>query len=85
MERTGHHSLEGVRSYKRTSDKQREALSNLLNRQVPSPSDVVVSGKPSGDHEEAASAVSSTILSTQTSQLTVIITACYLSAMLDLV
>ena len=31
MERTGHHSLEGVRSYKRTSDTQREALSNILN------------------------------------------------------
>ena len=33
MERTGHRSLEGVRSYKRTSDKQREALSDILNQQ----------------------------------------------------
>ena len=32
MERTGHRSLEGVRSYKRTSDAQREALSDILNR-----------------------------------------------------
>ena len=32
MERTGHRSLEGVRSYKRTSDQQREALSDILNR-----------------------------------------------------
>ena len=32
MERTGHCSIEGVRSYKRTSDDQRRALSNLLNR-----------------------------------------------------
>ena len=32
MERTGHRSLEGVRSYKRTSDEQREALSDILNR-----------------------------------------------------
>ena len=43
MERTGHRSIEGVRSYKRTSDSQREVLSNILNRQtqvaapVPSP------------------------------------------------
>ena len=32
MERTGYRSLEGVRSYKRTSDNQRQALSDLLNR-----------------------------------------------------
>ena len=32
MERTGHRSLEGVRSYKRTSDTQREALSDILNQ-----------------------------------------------------
>ena len=31
MERTGHMSLEGVRSYKKTSDEQREALSDILN------------------------------------------------------
>ena len=31
MERTGHRSLEGVRSYKRTSDQQRETLSDILN------------------------------------------------------
>ena len=31
MERTGHRSIEGVRSYKRTSDSQREALSDILN------------------------------------------------------
>ena len=31
MERTGHRSLDGVRSYKLTS--QREALSDILNRQ----------------------------------------------------
>ena len=31
MERTGHRSVEGVRSYKRTSDTQREALSDILN------------------------------------------------------
>ena len=33
MERTGHRSLEGVRSYKRTSDRQRRALSDVLNRE----------------------------------------------------
>jgi integrase len=31
MERTGHRSLEGVRSYKRTCDEQRIALSDILN------------------------------------------------------
>ena len=31
MERTGHRSLEGVHSYKRTSDAQREAPSDILN------------------------------------------------------
>ena len=32
MERTGHRSVEGVRSYKRTSDQQRQALSDILNQ-----------------------------------------------------
>ena len=31
MERTGHRSLTGVHSYKRTSDEQREALSDIMN------------------------------------------------------
>ena len=31
MERTGHHSLEGIRSYKRTSDEQIMVLSDILN------------------------------------------------------
>ena len=35
MERTGHRSLEGVRCYKRTSDEQREVLSDILNRKEP--------------------------------------------------
>ena len=35
MERTGHRSLEGVRLYKRTSDEQREALSDILNKKEP--------------------------------------------------
>ena len=35
MERTGHRSLEGVRNYKRTSNEQREALSDILNNKVP--------------------------------------------------
>ena len=41
MERTGHRSVEGVRSYKRTSDRQREALSDILNRTETAPSDIV--------------------------------------------
>ena len=32
MERTGHRSLEGVRSYKRTSDEQRRHISDIMNR-----------------------------------------------------
>ena len=32
IEHTGHRSLEGVRSYKRTSSEQLEALSDILNR-----------------------------------------------------
>ena len=32
METTGHISLEGVRSYKRTSSEQREALSDILSK-----------------------------------------------------
>ena len=35
MERTGHRSIDGVRSYKRTSEDQREALSDILNRKTP--------------------------------------------------
>ena len=35
MEKTGHRSLEGVRSYKRTCDDQRVALSDILNRKRP--------------------------------------------------
>ena len=31
MERTGHHSIDGVRSYKRTSQRQVEVLSDVLN------------------------------------------------------
>ena len=34
MERTGHRSLEGVRSYKRTSDGQREVPSDILNNKM---------------------------------------------------
>ena len=35
MERTGHRSLEGIRSYKRTSDSQTEAVSDILNSKRP--------------------------------------------------
>lgn len=43
MERTGHRSLEGVRSYKRTCDEQRIALSDILNRKKPRQDDLQVS------------------------------------------
>ena len=32
MERTGHRSIEGIRSYKRTNSQQQQQVSNLLNR-----------------------------------------------------
>ena len=35
METTGHISLKGVRSYKRTSSEQREALSDILASNIP--------------------------------------------------
>ena len=41
MERTGHRSIEGVRSYKRTSETQREVLSDILNRKVPRVGDAI--------------------------------------------
>ena len=31
MERTGHRSIEGIRNYKRTSERQHQAVSQLLN------------------------------------------------------
>ena len=37
MERTGHRSLDGVRSYKRTSPEQRQALSDIVNLTTPQP------------------------------------------------
>ena len=37
MERTGHRSLDGVRSYKRTSQEQRQALSDIVNLSIPQP------------------------------------------------
>ena len=66
MERTGHRSLEGVRSYKRTSDTQREALSDILNQpacsrivaQYPPPTEVcshVQSASLSNNHLQGLS------------------------------
>ena len=37
MERTGHKSLDGVRSYKRTSAQQQSALSDIINLSAPIP------------------------------------------------
>ena len=36
MEKTGHHSLEGVHSYKRTNSEQRENLSDILSLNIKS-------------------------------------------------
>ncbi len=35
MERTGHRSLEGVRSYKRTTSQQQQVLSDILSSNIP--------------------------------------------------
>ena len=35
MERTGHRSLEGIRSYKRTDEQQQIAVSNVLQQNAP--------------------------------------------------
>ena len=35
MERTGHRSLEGVQSYKRTDEQQQIAVSNVLQQNAP--------------------------------------------------
>ena len=35
MERTGHRSLEGVQSYKRTDKQQRSAVTNVLQQNAP--------------------------------------------------
>ena len=70
MERTGHRSLEGVRSYKRTSDTQREALSDIINLQK-----TVTPPPPSTDSQctqrstECRSSAPQTVQSTHSSQL----------------
>ena len=46
MERTGNRSLEGVRSYKRTSSDQREMLSDILNTTDKGQSQAVITAQP---------------------------------------
>ena len=56
MELTGHRSLEGVRSYKRTSNTQREALSDILNRSnTPVRNTPQVSHSQTGHQNDASS------------------------------
>ena len=70
MEVTGHRSLEGVRSYKRTSDTQREALSDILNcsKSCVEPNTAVVATMPSAgtavEPSSGATEFSPTTLST---------------------
>lgn len=42
MERTGHRSIEGIRSYKRTSNEQQEAVSDILTNPKKACTDVVL-------------------------------------------
>ena len=59
MERTGHRSLEGVRSYKCTSDDQCKTLSDIFNRTETAPT-ITLQSKSNGDFFAAiASAISS--------------------------
>ncbi len=48
MERTGHRSLDGVRSYKRTSNVQQEKLSSILNGSMTETNNCVVNMHHSG-------------------------------------
>ena len=72
MGRTGHRSIEGVPLYKRTTDEQKEALSDLLNRQItpPGPSNVVSTQAqlPSKQPDQLAS-IGNLVSLTQTSEL----------------
>ena len=54
MERTGHRSLDGVRCYKRTSEEQRVALSDIVNLTAPK----TKKQKVSSSHESQAAACS---------------------------
>ena len=69
MERTGHRSLEGVHSYKRFLDEQREALSNLLNRQPAGTSTAITPMQTPWSMLEQWTDEISTVLATHTSQL----------------
>ena len=67
MELTGHRSLEGIRSYKRTSNTQREVLSDILNR-----SNTPVRNTPQAFHSQTGhqnDASSSTFVSNSQHQL----------------
>ena len=46
MERTGHHSTEAVRSYKRTSSHQKELVSSILNNEKRHCSTSMTDGSP---------------------------------------
>ena len=67
MELTGHRSLEGIRSYKCTSNTQREVLSDILNR-----SNTPVRNTPQASHSQTGhqnDASSSTFVSNSQHQL----------------
>ena len=50
MERTGHHSIDGVRSYKRTNEEQSATLSDILN--VPSKRISIASQSTQQQHDD---------------------------------
>ena len=67
MERTGHRSVRGVRSYKRTSALQQQALSDILSRTKVPTSPIPVSGPVvvTGTHSQPPSSTSSSNAVTQ--------------------
>ena len=46
MERTGHHSIEGIRSYKRTSSEQQQDVSDILSNCKRQCNDIVLYTQP---------------------------------------
>ena len=75
MARTGHRSLEGVRTYKRIGDEQREMMSNVLNEATngerETPAKRMKVAQPSSDSPltHSISNTSNTISSVQTNSL----------------
>ena len=69
MERTGHRSVDGVRSYKRTSDEQRMTLSDILTRK-PATNTHSTTSHPSTSHLHNTTGALTGIYNLQSSSFT---------------